>query len=35
MQVLSVNLFEKADIKNVFFEEQTKTFSKQQKLFET
>lgn len=33
MQVLSVNLFEKADIKNVFFEEQTKTISKQQKLF--
>jgi hypothetical protein len=35
MQVLSVNLFEKGDIKNVFFEEQTKTISNQQKLFET
>jgi hypothetical protein len=35
MQVLSVNLFEKGDIKNVFFEEQTKTISNQQKLFES
>lgn len=35
MQVVSVNLFEKGDIKNVFFEEQTKTISNQQKLFES
>ncbi|MDQ6608688.1 MAG: IS4 family transposase, partial [Bacteroidota bacterium] len=35
MQVLSVNLFEKGDIKNVFFEEQTKTISNQTKLFDT
>jgi hypothetical protein len=35
MQVLSVNLFEKGNIKNVFFEEQTKAISNQQKLFET
>lgn len=35
MQILSVNLFEKGNIKNVFFEEQTKTISNQQKLFET
>lgn len=35
MQVLSVNLFEKGNIKNVFFEEETKTISNQQKLFET
>jgi len=35
MQVLSVNLFEKGDIKNVFFEDEAKTISNQQKLFET
>lgn len=35
LQVLSVNLFEKGDIKNVFFEEQAKAISNQRKLFET
>ena len=34
MQVLSVNLFEKNDVKNLFFEEQTKTISNQKSLFD-
>lgn len=34
MQVLSVSLFEKCDIRNLFFEPETKMISKQQSLFE-
>lgn len=34
MQVLSVSLFEKCDVKNLFFEKETKTLSIQSSLFE-
>jgi hypothetical protein len=34
MQVLSVSLFEKCDIRNLFFEPEAKMISKQQSLFE-
>ena len=34
MQVLSVSLFEKCEIKNLFFEADTKSISKQPSLFE-
>ncbi len=35
MQVLSVNLFERSDVKSLFFEQQTKAISKQPSLFES
>jgi len=34
MQVLSVNLFEKCELKNLFLEEETKTVSNQPLLFD-